>query len=217
MKDYFRELHKSNDEIYFMKLDDRYYMPETDYHGAFPEFRLGISYGPNLTIDMYQDSSLTLYDEDGNFIDSVKCNPLFAPPRQDGKFVYGLHTVIVNPKNNNVWLADIWITSYAAGEPHHGILNTMDNLLKGISDKKYSKLCYGTVCSHNSVTKFYRPGGDMQNSHSAKYDICCAVNPGNSKRVKIRTVNNPTVTDKLWFKGIDLTSFMHFMSLSHEN
>jgi len=217
MKDYFRDLQESKDEIYFTRLDDRYYMPEIDYGKTFPEFRLAISYGPNLTIDMNKDSDLTLYDEDGSFIDFVKCKPFFAPPRQDGGFVYGLHTVIVDPNSNKVWMADEWVTSYAAKEPHYGLFATGDRLLARISDKKYSQLCQGTVCLFNSESRFVRPGGDISDSHSSKYKICCSVNPDNSKRVKIRPIKKSTFTDRLWFRGIDLFSFMNHMSLSNEN
>ena len=68
-------LQESKDSFY-MILDDRYYMPEIDYGGSFPEFRLAISYGQNLAIEMNKEDSLTLYDGvSGNFIDSFLCKP----------------------------------------------------------------------------------------------------------------------------------------------
>lgn len=216
-KSILEHLHEAKDSFY-MILDDRYFMPEIDYDRNSPEFRLAISYGQNLTIDMNEEGALAIYDGvTGEFIDSYLCKPFNAPPRQDGKFVYGVHTVIVNPINNNVWIADRWVTSYAAKEPHLGVFDTGYRLLQKINDKKYSQLCQGIVCSDNSHSKFLRPGGDLSQMHSTKYEICCSVNPDKSERVKIRPVFNHTLTDHLWFEGVDFASFMNHMSLSHQN
>ena len=119
--------------------------------------------------------------------------------------------------NDNVWIADRWVTSYAAKEPYSGVFKTAENLMKRISDEKYSQLCNGIVFLNNSVTALIRPSRVNPNLYTTKYNYCCSVNPVNSDRVKIRQVSNLTFTGQLWFRGIDFLSFMKHMSLAHNN
>lgn len=215
----FLNLQHVRDDFYWMLIDPRYYMLDNDYDKTFPEIRLAISYGPNYTMDMNKEVDCTFYNDENILLDSVTSKPFFAPPKQDGRCVYGLHTIIVDSKNDSVWLADEWLISYPAKRWNmpHEIIKTANKLLKGISDNKYSMLCYGTVCSHGHVTKFVRPLTCIPDLHATKYKNLCSSNNHNTMGVKRRTVTKPTYTNQLWFKGIELFSYLNHNNLFNNN
>ena len=139
-------------EFHFMLIDHRYCLPYMDYddgdkteydeYDLTEEVRLAISYGPNHTIEMNNDVVYTGLDG-GKYIDTCKGKPFLSPTLQPGKFVYGLHNVIVSPIDDSVRIVDMWINSYHAkeGVKLEEIIKEAEKILEKITDNIYGDLC----------------------------------------------------------------------------